>query len=144
MKINIFNIADSSIIKKNEKLLKKIAYKSFLRKREKLEINIIFVNDREIKKINKKYLGKNTITDVIAFNHNIKYKLPEKYIPFGDIYICLKQAQRQAKIYDISVLSEIAVLIIHGMLHLQGYEDYNLKDRIKMSGKTLEIIKEGL
>lgn len=140
--INIFNLVNNPIIIKYCNLIKKIA-KYVLKSKKNIEVNIIFVGNTEIKKLNKKYLGRNKVTDVIAFNSIIEKRFSKKEkLPFGDIYICVDQAKKQAKIFGISLISEILILIAHGCLHLLGYKDYNLSDRIKMSEQTLKIIKK--
>lgn len=107
------------------------------------EICVVFVSDQQIKDINKRFLNSNRTTDVIAFNYeeifnpnylqalsspSVKSGL-KKEIPFGDIYISLDTAKRQAKQGGHLVLKECALLILHGLLHLVGFEDKTLKKR---------------
>ncbi|OGR54374.1 MAG: rRNA maturation RNase YbeY [Elusimicrobia bacterium RIFCSPLOWO2_02_FULL_39_32] len=94
------------------------------------EICILFVSDKKIQEINKRFLNSNKITDVIAFNY--EEFLSKKEAPFGDIVISLDTATRQAKLRGHSVLKECALLILHGLLHLVGVEDKTLKERDKM------------
>ena len=92
---------------------------------EKAEINIIYVNDLEIKKINKKFLKHNNITDVISF------RLDEDVL-LGEIYIGTGRAMKQSKEYGVSLTKELMRLAVHGTLHLIGYDDDNEKNRFEM------------
>ena len=89
------------------------------------EVTVVFMDDAEIKALNKSSLGHNYITDVIAFN----YDSPET---FGDITICVPQAERQAKELGHSHLKELVTLAAHGALHLVGYRDHTPAAKKKM------------
>lgn len=86
-------------------------------------ISITFIDNKKIKSLNKKYLGKNRPTDVIAFNLSDS---EDELI--GDIYISTEQAIISAKEYNVSVNQEIDRLVIHGVLHILGYKDKSKKD----------------
>ena len=105
------------------------------------EISIAFVNDCEIKKLNKQYRGKNKVTDVLSFIYQIpdtKYKIPLN----GEIIICYPQAVRQAKEGGHSVEEEIKLLLVHGLLHLCGYDhEKSLKEAKKMENLQSQIVK---
>ncbi|MFC2062027.1 rRNA maturation RNase YbeY [Elusimicrobiota bacterium] len=90
--------------------------------RFKLDINV--VTDNEIREINKEYLKRDRPTDVIAFSLNEGEEVPEADIPLiGQIVISKDAAQRQAGDYNHSVSDEMAVLLIHGLLHVAGWEE---------------------
>ncbi len=80
--------------------------------------NISFVGDAQMKKLNKKYKGKDYPTDVLSFEINEKTPEGKNYI--GDIVVNIDQAKRQAKEYKNTTEEEISELVAHGMLHLQG------------------------
>lgn len=105
------------------------------------EVNIIFVSPEEILKINKEYLGHNYITDVISFGYPFDKKTGG---PFGDVFVCVEQAKKQAKYLPHSTLFETAVLAAHGTLHLVGYDDNTTELRSKMNNKAEKIVKEFL
>ncbi|MPM71293.1 Endoribonuclease YbeY [bioreactor metagenome] len=88
-------------------------------------INIIFVNNKEIKKINKEYLEHNYATDVISF-------CLEDTPLEGEIYISAEIAKSNAIEYKTTWTEELMRYVIHGVLHLLGYEDFSLLDREKM------------
>jgi len=102
---------------------------SFVFKEERIlggKISCVFVGDNIIKKINTAYLGHRFNTDVITF-------LIEKQ-PFleAEIYINMKQARRQARLYRVTLKNELTRLIIHGVLHALGYDDKRTKQRKKL------------
>jgi len=81
-------------------------------------INISIVGDAEIKKLNKKYLGKDKSTDVLSFN--LDEKLPNGDFLLGEVIVNTEQAKRQAKEYGNNLEEEISDLVAHGVKHLQG------------------------
>lgn len=83
------------------------------------EIYVVFVSDNEIRKLNRVFLKHDRPTDVIAFN----YTPAKKNLPFGDIYVSLDTARRQAHRQKYPSEQEISLLVLHGLLHLFGYED---------------------
>ena len=90
------------------------------------EISVVLVGDAQIKKLNKQYRKINCVTDVLAFD-------------YGEIFICLPQAERQAKQLGHSLKKELAILLIHGILHLAGYDDEKKLDYNKMVRKQEEL-----
>jgi probable rRNA maturation factor len=138
-------------IKQNKSLFKK-AVSLVLNKRRysNIEVTLIFTNSKEIKKINRRFLNKNSVTDVLAFNYH-----PEKNLwrlrrhgisvlepkPFGDIYICIDRAKRQAKSYNHSLLKELLILTAHGALHLAGMDDSTKTNRQAMEKRTANLLK---
>jgi len=101
------------------------------------DINIVFTDDKLIRKLNTIFLNHNWVTDVISFPLSENDKIE------GEIYINLEQARRQAKEYNCTIKSETQRLIIHGVLHLIGYKDLTSNAKKKMSAledKYLNII----
>lgn len=103
------------------------------------EINIIFVDAKEILKINKQFLNHNYVTDVISFNYPY-FNLAGG--PFGDVFVCFEQAKKQAKEQKHGALRELMVLAVHGALHLIGYEDDTPKKRDRMNAYAEKITKD--
>ena len=111
----------------HKKFLEKVAEKTLKILRIKIpEISIVLVSDTKIKELNRKYRKINRVTDVLAFD-------------YGEIFICLPQAERQAKQLGHSLKKELAILLIHGILHLAGYDDEAKKDYNKMVRKQEEL-----
>ncbi|MCA6070954.1 MAG: rRNA maturation RNase YbeY [Endomicrobium sp.] len=101
---------------------------------KKYQINFIMVSNQEIKKLNIKYRKVRRITDVISF-----LVIPELFI--GDIYISKNRTQKQAKKYGNTWQQELSYLVIHGVLHLCGYTDYDVENKTKMFDKQDKIFK---
>lgn len=98
----------------------------FALKEQKLDnvvFNVIIIDNEEIHKINKEYRGIDRPTDVISFalEDDDTFVAMEKRI-LGDIYISIDKAREQAVEYGHSLLRELCFLIIHGILHLLGYD----------------------
>ena len=109
--------------KTDVRFLKKVAEKTAKLVKSKIsDLSIAVVCDARMKGLNKKHLNKNKTTDVLAFD-------------YGEIVICLPQAKRQAKEFNLSTKQELATLLIHGILHLSGYDDGTKKDFNKMKIK---------
>ncbi len=85
---------------------------------QEAEISVAFVGDAEMKKMNRQYRGKNKTTDVLSFVYETYDGRQEKPLQ-GEIIISYPQAARQAR---CGVGEEIKFLLIHGLLHLCGYD----------------------
>lgn len=83
-----------------------------------VEINV--VDGREIKKINKIYRGQNKITDVLSFAWGEDNIIATDSL--GQIYLCYPRIAVQAKEYHVSARQEFARMLVHGLLHLVGYD----------------------
>jgi rRNA maturation RNase YbeY len=91
------------------------------------DINIVFVDDKFIRKLNTTYLKHNWITDVISFPLGDDNKID------GEIYINIEQSRRQAKEYHSTYKAETQRLIIHGVLHLIGFKDNTPRTKKRMN-----------
>lgn len=97
-------------------------------------INIMFCGDSEIKEYNRKYLGHDYETDIITFRYD------DETVE-SDILISLDSVKRNATKYGTSFENEIFRVIIHGVLHICGYEDYDKAGKIKMRKKENKYLK---
>ncbi len=86
------------------------------------ELSIVLTDDREIQKLNADYRGKDKPTDVLSFP--LLEGAGEKHTQglLGDIVISIPTAKRQAKEFGVSEKEELLRLLIHGCLHLLGYD----------------------
>jgi len=100
--------------RKIKKLIEKV-----ISKEDKIsgDLNFILTNDSILKKINNEFLKHNYNTDVISFNYYDQNTLT------GEIYISIETVKRNAKNYKVSYRNEMIRVIIHGVLHICGYED---------------------
>jgi len=90
---------------------------------ERLEISVLFVNDTAMRRLNHLYRGIDRTTDVLSFPLiSEKSALHAGQLLLGDIVISLPQAKRQAEEYRTTFNRELARLLIHGLLHLLGYD----------------------
>lgn len=107
------------------------------------EISIYFGNDEIIKQINKQYLGKEKPTNVLSFSmQEGEFNHINPHI-LGDIIISVDTAQRDAIKGGFTLEQEINFLIIHGLLHLRGYNHINTTkaETRKMQKKEKELFK---
>lgn len=102
-------------------------------------VNLIFTGAATIKKLNRSFLGKDRLTDVIAFNLP---PAPVPGAPWGEIYVCVPAAARQAKTMGHSLLTELLVLTVHGALHLAGMDDSTPALRRRMNERTARLLKK--
>lgn len=100
------------------------------------DLSFIFVNDKYIRKINKEFLAHDYYTDVIAFDYG------EGKIIKGEIYIGIETIRRNTKIYRSTLKNEILRVMIHGVLHLIGYNDTNEIEKKEIRRKEDEYIKK--
>ncbi|MFA6583858.1 MAG: rRNA maturation RNase YbeY [Elusimicrobiaceae bacterium] len=143
MKINIFNNARVALKSMPDRKILRKAVKTALGDKAALdgEINIVFVTEDEIIRLNRLYLSKNTLTDVIAFNYPPAGPTAEgPGFPFGDIFVCAHSAKLQAGNIGHSLKAELLILTVHGALHLAGMDDATKKLRGEMDLRTREII----
>jgi len=147
MKIEINNQTKHKI---NLKLLKKII-KAFGRayKITNKEVSLAFVGDAAIKKLNLTYRGLNKTTDVLSFSplNSAEGNLIGQAGDgdnFGEIIINYKQIKRQAGDFKNSAEKELIFILVHGLLHLAGYDDKTEKERVAMVKKGEKFIKDYL
>lgn len=100
------------------------------------KISLAFISPREMKQINLNYRKKAKETDVIAFEY-----APGKSKTEGDIFISLSKAAENAVEFGCTKEEEVRRLIIHGVLHVLGYDHMNKKDESQMTAKTLKYIR---
>lgn len=98
---------------------------------EDTELSLTFVNNEEIHKLNKEYRQKDYATDVLSFPFENEFNLPINNI-LGDIIISLQKAESQAQEYGHSFNRELGFLIVHGILHLNGYDHETKEDEEEM------------
>jgi len=103
------------------------------------QVNLVFTGGPAIKELNRRFLGKNRLTDVIAFNLPAA---PVPGFPWGEIYVCLPVAARQARAMGHSLLTELLVLAVHGALHLAGMDDASPAQRRRMNEKTAALLRK--
>ena len=134
------------IIKINQRIIREIVRKvlQYLKVEDKTEVSILFTDDKFIRSLNNKYRGIDKPTDVLSFSLQegaVKSPEVESDKLLGDIIISVETAQRQADNLNHSVEKELNILLIHGLLHLTGYDHEEDKDYKIMQEKESEILK---
>lgn len=99
------------------------------------DINVIVVSDGELLDINKKFLKHNYFTDVITFNYN------DNDVVSGDIYISLDRINENAKKLKDTPETELNRVIVHGVLHLLGYDDKTSNQKVEIRSKEDVYLK---
>jgi probable rRNA maturation factor len=101
-------------------------------------VDVILIDDKFMKELNKKFTGRNGTTDVLSFGMREGEGSATEYPSLGDVYVSLDQAKRQAEDYGVDFGEEVARLVTHGLLHLLGY-DHADKNAAGVMKKTEEI-----
>ncbi len=105
---------------------------------ERGTVSISFVGKKKIRSINRRFRGKDKTTNVLSFP--FMDNLPKEKI-IGDIVICPFVASKEARKYKNDFVDYVAFLLIHGFLHLLGYDHIREKDRLIMEKKEKEIFQ---
>jgi probable rRNA maturation factor len=92
------------------------------------ELNFIICSDTYLRSVNKKFLNHDYFTDIITF----PYSEPGSKEISGDIYISIDRVRQNAKDYGVSVSEELHRVMIHGVLHLCGYDDHTPDQKAMM------------
>ena len=112
-----------------------------------LELSVVLVGNERIQELNLKYLGKNEVTDVLAFPQLTKDELAEAVRArpacpevLGDIAICLPAAREQAEEIGSREEAMLDLLAVHGLLHLIGYDDMTDKGAGEMQAMEIGLL----
>jgi rRNA maturation RNase YbeY len=92
-------------------------------------VSIVFIDSRYSRRINRRYLNHDHVTDVISF------PLETGALLEGEVYVNLDRARAQASEYGVSFSNEVARLVIHGTLHLVGFDDSTEKKGMQMKAE---------
>ena len=132
MKYTILNLHPQNRVPKKF-LLKALGKIKVPQIKGKLELSLVFVDDATIKKMSAKFRGKNHVTDVLTFPSDSK---DDPFI--GEIIISLDTAHRQAGQRKVLYSHELLLLVIHGLMHLMGYDDEKPQQWLKMRAVEFE------
>lgn len=138
MSIKIFYDNTSYRIRSWKKVVKIL--NEVIEKEEKFsgDLSFIITNDDYLRKLNVQFLEHDYFTDVITFNYNTKNLVN------GEVYISLETVRQNALNYNVSLNNEIKRVVIHGVLHLIGFDDKSENQRTEMRKKEdlwLDILK---
>ena len=106
--------------------------------RADLHVDVTVVDDGAIRRLNARYLRRRTTTDVLAFD----LETPGPSRLMGEVIVCADTARRQARRVGVSVALELDLLVVHGLLHLAGWDDHEPREARLMHEREREILAE--
>ncbi len=118
-----------------EKLLRNACEEVFSYVGGEFEVNIKFACKNYIRELNKQYMQKNKPTNVLSFNHDNNTKN-------GDIIICESIVEHEASNLGYKPEEMLLLYVVHGMLHLSGFDHKNEEERAKMEGIEQSILNK--
>lgn len=144
MILKFVNLTENKI---PESLLEKVAGVALeeLGIKKKTEISLVLVGSGRMRALNKRYRAKNRVTDVLSFGGKAKKDIafvepPDNVLRLGEIVICLPVAKKQARRGNHSLEDEMTMLLVHGILHLAGYEHREDGEAEKMEDLEKRIL----
>ena len=104
--------------------------------RADLHVDVTVVDDPAIRRLNARYLRRRKTTDVLAFD----LEAPGPSRLMGEVIVCADTARRQARRVGVSVALESDLLVVHGLLHLAGWDDHDAREARLMHEREREIL----
>ena len=108
--------------------------------KKKVSLTVLLSNNKNIKKLNKKFRNKNKPTDVLSFPSEKKLNI-KKYPYLGDIVISYEFMNKPKTLKNLKFKNKVIKIFIHGFLHLLGYDHIKMKDFKKMLKEEEKIYK---
>ena len=99
------------------------------------EINVVFVSNERIQKLNNKYRNKDYATDVLTFPNGENHQL-------GDVIISIEKCEEQANTYNHSFNRELGFLFVHGLLHTLGYDHQTKEEEEEMTTLQERVLQK--
>jgi probable rRNA maturation factor len=103
------------------------------------EVTVVLTDDAHICALNGTYRHKQRATDVLAFPLGSGERADD---PLGDVVVSIETARRQARDYGATLEHEVQRLVVHGTLHLCGYDHHERREAARMHGLTRRILRE--
>jgi probable rRNA maturation factor len=106
------------------------------------EVSVLITDDEMVRRLNREYAGEDTPTDVLAFSltEGEEFASPDDVVRLGDVIISYETARRQAAEAGRPVGDEVDHLLVHGILHLLGYDHAELAEEERMRGREQELL----
>jgi probable rRNA maturation factor len=92
------------------------------------ELSVLLISDRRMARLHRQFLNQPGPTDVITFQH-------------GEIFISVETARRQARQFGTSLTGELQLYIVHGLLHLHGYDDRTPSETKRMRAAEAAVLR---
>lgn len=122
------------------RIIKALRKKKRLADNRAVVLNVTFVGTAQIKKLNLKFRKKNKATDVLSFEQ-VNQGASNGPIFLGDLVLCVPVVRQQAREFAHGVRQELAVLLVHGMLHLLGFDhEKSVREQKKMRRVESEVL----
>ena len=141
-----------------QKLLQQIALttlSNFFQNKDNISLDIIIASNTLLHNLNQEFMGENSTTDVLAFpakssksepsysiNSQIHLSPDNNHIYLGEVYLSYPQAKKQAKQHHHSLDHEITTLIVHGILHILGFDHITIKENFEMNQATKFLLNQ--
>ena len=113
--------------------LEPLARKVLIEEGHPENVNIVMCSDQMVRELNHQYRKLDKVTDVLSFEWHEDYLL-------GEIYIAHDQVKRQAPKFGNTFYMELKRMIVHGLLHLSGYDHHTVPERVVMRRREREIL----
>lgn len=105
------------------------------------DLSLAFVTSKHIRALNKKFLRRDYATDVLAFERAGRLKSGKRGELRGDIVISMDAARKNAKTFQTSPAYEMVLYVVHGILHLLGFDDHKAASIKKMRREEHKLMK---
>ena len=130
--------ADKAADIKHKKAVKQLISDLFAAEETQLDrLSYIFCSDEYLLKINRQFLNHSTLTDVITFPFSGKGKPV-----YGEVYLSVERIKENAKTFQVEYQNELLRVMIHGALHLCGYNDKTKASKLQMTEKENHYLKQ--
>lgn len=110
--------------------------------RADLHVDVTVVDDPAIRRLNARYLSRRRTTDVLAFDLEADFHATGPSRLMGEVIVCADTAKRQARRVSVPVALELDLLVVHGLLHLAGWDDHEPREARFMHEREREILAE--
>jgi probable rRNA maturation factor len=138
MECNIFSEYEQEIISSAQ--IRKMIRKIFSQLGVDGAVSVHLVDDKKIQKLNEEHRDKSKPTDVLSFSIQEGFDLPNETTDLGDIFISIPTIKRQAKEYEVTNREEFIRMLVHGVLHLLGYDHKQDREAEQMFSLQRELI----
>lgn len=105
---------------------------------DSIELSVLFVSSEHMRRLNARFAGNDYETDVLAFP---MLEDDDTSTMLGDVVICPEVAQRNAAQFGHDLKAELDALVVHGTLHLLGYDHQGQADKSRMDSRMKEVLK---
>jgi probable rRNA maturation factor len=135
-------IEKTTPVKVDERWLSRLAKRVLAREESgRCDVTVILVDNAYIRSLNRRWLKRNAPTDVLSFAMNLGPDAAYNYGVLGDVYISVERAREQAREYGVSFQEELSRLVVHGVLHLAGYDHEKPAEARKMRSREETFLR---